>query len=145
MIEVALNDPTTYKSLLDFIAMLAMPACSFAMLFIFSSRRTIKMMSVILIIASITACSFIESARETRILNDNIASIEDKYGITNLSTSDRMGIDPGEGTVRTVPINYVDNAGISREGLMVIDATDKDHITAAIPGFNSNDDGNECK
>lgn len=84
------------------------------------------------------------------IKSSNVNKIENIYNIHGLKTEDRMGIDPGAGTIKEISITYSDSDNVIRTGTITMNALDNDYITAYINDYSTdnqsnNDDKNECK
>ena len=100
-----IEDPTTMHDLMKFILMTGIPVLMLIMIFRLSDHGFVKFITMMLIMFTLFAFSFIESNREWTIENRNEQAVESYYGINGLETDDIMGVDPGAGTIRSAGMN----------------------------------------
>lgn len=127
-----IEDPTTIHDLMKFILMTGTPVLALIMIFRLSDHGFVKFITMILIMFTLFALSFIESNREWMIENRNEQTVESYYGINGLETDDIMGVDPGAGTIRSINVSWFDKNGIQHNGKLTLDATGSESIASII-------------
>lgn len=125
-----IEDPTTMHDLMRFILMTGIPVLILIMIFILSDHGFVKFITMMLIMFTLFAFSFIESNREWTIENRNEQAVESYYGINGLETDDIMGVDPGAGTIRSINVSWFDKNGIQHNGKLTLDATGSESIAS---------------
>lgn len=142
---VQIQDPTTFKDLMSFMITLMIPLGFSIIMLIFSHKPFMKMIAIGIMLISVLIVSFIESNREYMITNNNVNIIEQAYNIHGLKTTDRMGIDPGAGTIKELDITYADDDNVIRTGTITMNALNDDYITAYINDYHENANSTESK
>lgn len=125
-----IEDPTTMHDLMKFILMTGIPVLMLIMIFRLSDHGFVKFITMMLIMFTLFAFSFIESNREWTIENRNEQAVESYYGINGLETDDIMGVDPGAGTIRSINVSWFDMNGIQHNGKLTLDATGSESIAS---------------
>lgn len=127
---LTIEDPTTIHDLMKFILMTGITVLILIMIFMLSNHGFVKFITMVLIMFTLFAFSFIESNRERMIENRNVNAVESYYGINKLETDDIMGVDPGAGTIRSINVSWFDKNGIQHNGKLTLDATGSENIAS---------------
>lgn len=125
-----IEDPTTMHDLMKFVMMTGIPVIILIMIFRLSNHGFVKFITMMLIMFTLFAFSFIESHREWTIENRNEQAVESYYGINELKADDIMGVDPGAGTIRSINVSWFDRNGIRHNGRLTLDATGSECIAS---------------